>query len=131
MISLPEALPVLYTVLEEKFAGRTVFAGRLVQLSSKEAVLQTNSAVAVLSNLKLPLLTCSGAAIPGELFAKVVEAPTGQALRVVIRFTSVPEEVRTFLRQWQPSIETPAASSLPYEGDRRRYPCRPDRPAST
>jgi adenylate cyclase len=59
LISLPEAPPILYTVLEEKFAGRTVFAGRLVQLSSKEAVLQTNSAVAVLSNLKLQLLTCA------------------------------------------------------------------------
>jgi adenylate cyclase len=101
LVSLDEAISVRYTVLEEKFAGRTVFAGRLVSLSTKAAVLQTDHAVAALSNLKLQLLTHSGEAIPGELFAKVVETPTEPAPRVVIRFTSVPEGVKAFLAQRQ------------------------------
>ena len=35
--------------------------------------------------------------VPGELFAKVVEARPEDASRAVVRFTSIPEAARTFL----------------------------------
>ncbi|GIX48208.1 MAG: hypothetical protein KatS3mg131_2419 [Candidatus Tectimicrobiota bacterium] len=57
---LAEAIAVRYTVLEEKFAGRTVFAGQLTRLSRRAAELQTEHAVALLSNLKLQLLIGHG-----------------------------------------------------------------------
>jgi hypothetical protein len=43
------------------------------------------------------LLHPHGEAVPGDLFVKVVGAPDETATRVVIRFTSVPQDIRTFL----------------------------------
>ena len=92
-----QAVPVRYTVLEGKFAGSMVLTGRLVKLAARAAELYTDEPVASLSNLKLHLIHPNGAAVPGELFAKVVGAPNELATHVVIRFTSVPQDVRTFL----------------------------------
>jgi hypothetical protein len=84
-------------VLEGKFAGPTVLTGRWVQLAAKSAALQTDEPVASLSNIKTHVLHPHGEAVPGDMFAKVVDAPDETATRVVIRFTSVPQDVRTFL----------------------------------
>jgi hypothetical protein len=84
-------------VLEGKFARLTVLTGRLVQLAAKGAGLQTDEPVAALSNLKMHVLHPHGEAVPGDLFAKVVGALDETATSVVIRFTSVPQDVRTFL----------------------------------
>ena len=84
-------------MLEGKFAGQTVWTGRLVKLAAKAAELQTDEPVASLSNLKMHLIHPHGEAVPGDLFAKVLGAPNETATRVVIHFTSVPQEVRTFL----------------------------------
>jgi adenylate cyclase len=92
-----QAVPVRYTVLEGKFAGPTVLTGRLVKLAAKAAELHTDEPVASLSNLKIHLIHSNGEAVPGDLFAKVVGAPNELATHVVIRFTSVPQDVRTFL----------------------------------
>jgi adenylate cyclase len=97
LFPLVEEVPVRYTVLEGKFAGQTVWTGRLVKLAAKSAELQTDEPVAALSNLKLHLIHPHGEAVPGDLFAKVLGAPNAMARRVVIHFTSVPQAVRTFL----------------------------------
>jgi adenylate cyclase len=97
LFPLVEEVPVRYTVLEGKFAGQTVWTGRLVKLAAKSAELQTDEPVAALSNLKLHLIYPHGEAVPGDLFAKVLGAPNEMARRVVIHFTSVPQAVRTFL----------------------------------
>lgn len=97
LVPLLKEVPVRYTVLEGKFAGQTVWTGRLVKLAAKAAELQTDEPVASLSNLKMHLIHPHGEAVPGDLFAKVLGAPNETATRVVIHFTSVPQEVRTFL----------------------------------
>jgi hypothetical protein len=84
-------------VLEGKFAGPTVLTGHLVKLAAKAAELHTDEPVASLSNLKIHLIHPNGEVVLGDLFAKVVGAPNELATRVVIRFTSVPQDVRTFL----------------------------------
>jgi adenylate cyclase len=94
---LPQALAVRYAVLEGKFAGSTLSGGRLLTLASKTAELHLDQPVAAFSNLKLHLLRPSGEVVPGELFAKVVEILPADAARVVVRFTSIPEAVQTFL----------------------------------
>ena len=97
LISLPQALDVRYTLLEGKFAGSTMYGGRMVKLATRTAELHVDQPVAAFSNLKLHLLRSTGEVVPGELFAKVVETLPEDASRVVVRFTSIPEAARTFL----------------------------------
>jgi len=97
LVPLAAAVPVRYTVLEGKFAGQTVWTGRLVKLAAKSAELQTDEPVAALSNLKLHLMHPHGEEVPGDLFVKVVGVPQETATRVVIHFTSVPQHVKIFL----------------------------------
>jgi len=88
---------VRYTILEGKFAGSTMYDGRVVKLATKTAELHVDQPVAAFSNLKLHLLRPTGEVVPGELFAKVVETLPEDASRVVVSFTSIPETARTFL----------------------------------
>src|SRR2546426_1678116 len=97
LVALPQALAVRYTVLEGKFAGSTMYGGRVVKLATRTAELHVDQPVAAFSNLKLHLLRPSGEVVPGELFAKVVETMPDEASRVVVHFTSIPEAARTFL----------------------------------
>jgi adenylate cyclase len=97
LLPLPQALAVWYSVLEGKFAGSTVYSGRLVNLATKTAELHLDQPVAAFSNLKLHLLRPSGETVPGELFAKVVDILPADACRVVVHFTSISEAVWTFL----------------------------------
>src|SRR6266851_1686801 len=97
LISLPQALDVRYTLLEGKFAGSTMYGGRMVKLATRTAELHVDQPVAAFSNLKLYLLRPTGEVVPGELFAKVVETLPEDASRVVVRFTSIPEAARMFL----------------------------------
>jgi class 3 adenylate cyclase/HAMP domain-containing protein len=94
---LAHAIAVRYTVLEGKFAGQGVWTGRLVKLGVKTAELLSDEPVASLGNLKMQLMNRNGEAVSGDLLAKVLGAPHETATRVVVRFTSVPQEVRTFL----------------------------------
>jgi hypothetical protein len=87
----------LNSYLEGKFAGQGVWTGRLVKLGVKTAELLSDEPVASLSNLKMQLMNRNGEAVSGELLAKVLGAPNETATRVVVRFTSVPQEIRTFL----------------------------------
>src|SRR5262245_5135046 len=97
LVSLPQALDVRYTVLEGKFAGSTMYGGRLVKLATRTAELHVDQPVAAFSNLKLYLLHPTGEVVPGELCAKVVEIVLEDASRVMVHFTSVPEPARMFL----------------------------------
>jgi hypothetical protein len=53
LVALPQPLPVQFTVLEEKFVGRTVYEGHLTALSDSEATIQSPLALTPLSNLKI------------------------------------------------------------------------------
>jgi adenylate cyclase len=95
---LAHEIPVSYRVLEGKFAGPDVLTGRLVQLGVKAAELHSDEPVATLSNLKLTLYRPSGEPVLGELFAKVVGDDSSETgTHVVIRFTSISQDIRTFL----------------------------------
>ena len=86
LVPLPQALDVRYTVLEGKFAGSTMYGGRVVKLATRTAELHLDQPVAAFSNLKLHLLRPTGEVVPGELFAKVVEILPEDACRVVVQF---------------------------------------------
>jgi adenylate cyclase len=94
LVPLHEAIAVRYSVLEGKFAGDTVFTGRLVKLAKKAAELHTDHPVDVFSNLKMQLVREHGDGGLGDLFAKVLEVPTESPSRVVIGFTSISDEAK-------------------------------------
>ena len=97
--ALPQPLPVRFSVLEEKFLGRTVYDGRLVSLSETEAGLEADLPLAPLSNLKLEVAAVDGSHPGGEIYAKVVGAVEGQPAQTRIRFTSVSPSIETWLRE--------------------------------
>lgn len=96
---LPRALTVRFTVLEEKFVGRTVFSGRLAAVSESEAGIESDSALVPLSNLKIEVDPAGGVNPGGEIYAKVIEAATGSSGQARIRFTSVSPELKAWIRQ--------------------------------
>lgn len=102
---LPQALHIHFTVLEEKFAGRTVHEGRLASLSESEAVIESGLALALLSNLKITLGPVAGTCPGGEIYAKVVGPANGTSPSARIRFTSVTPELRTWLQRLAATVQ--------------------------
>jgi adenylate cyclase len=96
---LLQPLPISFTVLEEKFLGRTVQAGRLAAVSASEAGIESELSLVPLSNLKIELKSVAGTNPGGEIYAKVMGAVTGVASQTRIRFTSVSPELKVWLQQ--------------------------------
>jgi len=87
---LAEPLAVQFTVLEEKFVGRTVYDGHLTEVSDAEACLRSPLALAVLSNLKITVAASALGNPAGEIYGKVLDATR-------IRFTSATPELRAWM----------------------------------
>jgi adenylate cyclase len=96
---LPQPLPVRFTVLEEKFVGRTVHEGRLVAVSDSEAGMESPLALVPLSNVKIELVAVTGENPGGEIYAKVMGAVAGASAQSRIRFTSVSPDLKVWLQQ--------------------------------
>lgn len=97
--ALSEPVPIRFTVLEEKFIGRTVHQGRLAAVSDFEAGIVSDSALAPLSNLKIELESQAGRTPGGEIYAKVIGSPSPGSGQTRIRFTSVSPELKSWVRQ--------------------------------
>jgi class 3 adenylate cyclase len=95
--ALPRPLPVQFTVLEEKFVGRTVYAGELIEVSEGQARLRASPAPAVLSNLKILVATSPEGNPDGEIYGKVVDVAVGPPDHARIRFTSVTPELKAWM----------------------------------
>ncbi|MCX6927262.1 MAG: response regulator [Verrucomicrobia bacterium] len=96
---LPQPVPIRFTVLEEKFAGRTVYGGRLVSVSETEAGVESELALVSLSNLKIELEPVAGVNPGGEIYAKVIGDAAGASRHTRIRFTSLSPEIKVWVRQ--------------------------------
>jgi len=110
--SLAHPLPIRFTVLEEKFLGRTVYEGSLNSISSTEASIASNQALAALSNLNIELEEVSGANPAGEIYAKVVGFIPGTPPQTRIRFTSVSPSLRLWVRKITKPPEAEPSSSV-------------------
>jgi adenylate cyclase len=96
---LPQPLPIRFTVLEEKFVGRTVHEGRLAAVSESEAGIESELSLVPLSNLKIELKPVAGANPGGEIYAKVISAVAGASGQTRIRFTSLSPELKAWVQQ--------------------------------
>jgi class 3 adenylate cyclase len=99
LVVLSQSLPIRFTVLEEKFVGRTVHEGRLAAVSDSEAGIESQLTLVPLSNLKIELAPVSGTNPGGEIYAKVVGPVAGASRQTRIHFTSVSPELRLWVQQ--------------------------------
>ena len=99
LAALAQPLKVRFTVLEEKFLGRTVHDGRLVALSATEAGIESATALAALSNLKMDFDAAAGSNPAGEIYAKVIKAAGEGAPQARIRFTSVTPDLKAWIQR--------------------------------
>jgi hypothetical protein len=97
---LVEPIPIRYTILEEKFAGRTVFDGRIVKLSPKAAEIFSKSVALPLSNLRMQIVDTDADRIVRDFYGKVVDKPTDSDATFHLHFTSVTPEVAAFLQTY-------------------------------
>ncbi|MEH2304512.1 adenylate/guanylate cyclase domain-containing protein [Nostoc sp.] len=92
-LPVPQEIPLLYTILNEKQMGNPIFYGRLVKLSPKGAELEVdipNEVPPKLTNLKINLfISKNSAQVSEDIYAKVLEKPTTTG-KFYINFTSVP-----------------------------------------
>ncbi|MEH2048986.1 adenylate/guanylate cyclase domain-containing protein [Nostoc sp.] len=95
---VPQEIPLLYTILQDKQMVNTVFYGRLVKLSAKGAELQVdipNEIPPQLTNIKINLLTSKNSSqVSEDIYAKVLENLADKR-SFVINFTSVPPVLLT------------------------------------
>jgi adenylate cyclase len=96
---LPQPLSIAFTVLEEKFVGRTSHRGRLMSVSRSEAGIESDFALAPLSNLKIEVAPLTGGGPGGEIYAKVIGQAATDTAETRIRFTSVSPELKTWIEQ--------------------------------
>jgi adenylate cyclase len=97
LITLADPWCFEYTVLDGKHMTNDTHSGRLNQLATSGAVIQTTQDVALLDNLRIALSVPDQPGKPlGELYAKITEIGGGA---VKIRFTAVPEEVSATIQQ--------------------------------
>jgi len=99
LVSLPQEIPLRYTVVEGDHLSGEMFTGSFVKLSAKGAEARLEHPVAPLSNLKMHLIGSNGEEIPGALYGKVVGTPPESPTTFSVRFTSMPPEVETFLHR--------------------------------
>jgi adenylate cyclase len=109
--SLPQPLPISFTVLEEKFLGRTVHEGRLAALSESGAGIESALSLVPLSNLKIEVKPVAGASPGGEIYAKVIGAVAGASGQTRIRFTSLSPELKVWVHQTAARLGTAQAAT--------------------
>jgi adenylate cyclase len=97
---LPQPLPIRFSVLEEKFVGRTLREGRLTAISDSEGRIESEVALAPLSNLRIELEPAADVTPGGEIYAKVIGAVEDLSGQTRIRFTSVSPELKVWLQRF-------------------------------
>lgn len=100
--------PCAYAVMEEKFVGRTAYAGSLTRLSVSGAELLAVAPLPLLANLRLRLTEAGGA----ELYAKVVAHREGDPTRLELRFTSISSTARAAIEALLAGRAAPARAGV-------------------
>jgi class 3 adenylate cyclase len=92
---LVREIPIQLQVIEGKHVKGDDVDGKLLALSMREGEISCPKPIDRLANLRVRLTGLNGVIIPGDLYAKVTSA---EGERYVVRFTSVPDEIKSFFR---------------------------------
>jgi len=96
---LPMAVPLWYTVVEDKRLGVAALAGRLVKVARKGGEIHSQHTVAPLSDIKIQLTDGHGYTVPGSLYGKVLPYAPQQRTGFPVRFTAIAPEAAPFLQR--------------------------------
>jgi adenylate cyclase len=96
LVSLPQAVPLQFTLLDGKHVADTLFTGSLVRLSTKDGAVRSDHPVESWSNIKIQLMSSNGEELPGDLYAKVMGALAEEQPGFAVHFTSIPPQVAVF-----------------------------------
>ena len=88
-------IPVHIAVLDGKHVKEDDVPGKFLALSMDEAIISCEKELAKLANLRMRCTGLNRVIIPGDLYAKVTDVADG---RYTLRFTSVPDEIKSYLR---------------------------------
>jgi adenylate cyclase len=110
LFPLPVPVTIKFTVLEEKFVGRTVHQGQLVALAETEGGMSSELTLAPLSNLKIQIEAVIGANPGGEIYGKVIGAGPASCGQTRVRFTSVSPELKAWIARTQAGLAASAAA---------------------
>jgi adenylate cyclase len=99
-VRLPYEIRARYYVLEDKRVGTEAFESSFSELSIHVGLMRSRRRLRSLSNLKIEFEAAPGTeAFLPELYAKVVDARgDGDDLTYVVRFTSVPQDVESWIK---------------------------------
>jgi hypothetical protein len=93
------AVPLWYTVVEDKRPGVVALAGRLVKVARKGGEIHSQHPVAPLSDIKIQLTDGHGYTVPGSLYGKVLPYAPLQHTGFPVRFTAIAPEAAPFLQR--------------------------------
>jgi len=96
---LPVAVPLWYTVVEDKRPGSMALAGHLVKVAHKGGEIRSQHAIAPLSDIKIQLTDGHGRPVPGSLYGKVLSYAPQPRGGFPVRFTAIAPEAAPFLQR--------------------------------
>jgi adenylate cyclase len=99
LVSLPQAIPLQFTLLEGKHMSDTLFIGNLVKLSAKDGEIRSDHLVESWSNIKIQLLSNNGEELPDDLYAKVMGTLAEDSPGFAVHFTSIPPKIAAFFER--------------------------------
>lgn len=108
MVSLTRQLPILYTVLDGKDAGKEGFRGSVVELSKKCANIVLSGEVEALTNLKMNLADVDVRLSARDFYGKITGSSEEKRQAHLVHFTSVPPEVDSYFQALQKYASKPA-----------------------
>jgi adenylate cyclase len=98
LLPLPMALPLRYTVIEDKRPGAVMLDGCLVKVAHKGGEIHSEHAIVPLSDIKLQLTDGNGHPVPGSLYGKVLPYSPQHGPGFPIRYTAIAPEAMSFLQ---------------------------------
>ena len=104
--SLADPLPFHYVVLTDKHLDEQMQPATLVGISQRRAVVEVAGQLPRYANIMLRLEVESDEKKPIELYAKVVHLLDESSNRYIMHLTSVPSEMRAWLRRLANRVES-------------------------
>lgn len=96
---LARSVPIEFTILEGKHAGKERYRGMIEKMTEGLAELQAQVSADQLSNLKIWLRDDHDQELGAELYAKVIEVLSESPPKLRIHFTTIPPEASLFFQQ--------------------------------
>ncbi len=98
LVMLTKILPVEYGLLEGKHVGKVASSGGITKLSKKGAELRADGPIEPMSNLKMRLKGVDEDLASKDFYGKVIERLEEENALHMVRFTSLPPEIRAYFQ---------------------------------